>query len=216
MHVAWGILALLGLALVEGGIVAIFDPSLDSLAAKLIAQAMLAVTLGLVAFVFAAQPGPGLAPPRALGLRPFRPASLKWVAAAFFIYIAFAAAYSTLVHPDQEDVARELGFEESLFGAIASGILIIGLAPLSEEIFFRGFVYGGLRRTLPVWPAVIISGAIFGPFHFTGVDSLGVVPQLAVFGAILAWLYEKTGSLWPPILLHGINNTLAFIVITAG
>jgi membrane protease YdiL (CAAX protease family) len=215
IHVLWGILAVLGLSVVEGVIVATFDPDLESLAAKLVAQAMLAGTLVGVALGFASMPGTGFTDPRRLGLRSFRPSGLAWALAVFGIYIAIAGIYSALVSPDQEDVARDLGFDEGTFGAIASGVLIIGLAPPSEELFFRGFVFGGLRRRMSLLVAAAISGAIFGVFHFTGVDSLAAIPQLAVLGALLAWLYEKTGSLWPPILLHALNNALAFIIITS-
>jgi membrane protease YdiL (CAAX protease family) len=215
IHVLWGILALLGLTIVEGIGIAIFDPDLESLAAKLVAQAMLAVTLVFVSLGFASMPGSGLAEPRRLGLRSFRPSGIGWAFAVFAAYIAIAGVYSALVQPDQEDVARDLGFDESTLGAIASGILIIGVAPPSEELFFRGFVFGGLRRRLPLLTAALASGAIFGIFHFTGEDSLAAIPQLAILGAMLAWLYEKTGSLWPPIILHALNNGIAFIFITS-
>ena len=43
----------------------------------------------------------------------------------------------------------------------------------------------------------------------------GVVPQLAVFGVLLAWLYERTGSLWPPVMLHTLNNAIALVIVTS-
>jgi membrane protease YdiL (CAAX protease family) len=66
-----------------------------------------------------------------------------------------------------------------------------------------------------VWAAAALSGAVFGLLHYTDPDSIGVVPQLAVLGVLLAWLYERTGSLWPPILLHVVNNAIAFVVVTS-
>jgi membrane protease YdiL (CAAX protease family) len=142
------------------------------------------------------------------------PSAAGLAAATYVAYLIFAAVYSTIVHPEQEDITRDLGFDEGGIGAVAAGILIIGAAPLSEEIFFRGFMYGGLRRRLPWWAAALIAGLVFGLLHYTGPDSIGVVPQLAALGFILAWLYERTGSLWPPILMHGLNNALAFVVVT--
>jgi len=56
---------------------------------------------------------------------------------------------------------------------------------------------------------------VFGMLHFTGPDSIGVVPPLVVLGIVLALLYERTGSLWPPIILHAINNGLALAVLTS-
>jgi membrane protease YdiL (CAAX protease family) len=211
--VVWGVVALLFLSGIEVALVAPFDPDLKSLASKLVAQLLLAVTLTGVAFGFATLPKSGVASPEVLGLRRFKLSDLKWAAAAVGIYFVFAAVYAPLVQPHQEDVARDLGFGSSVFGAIAAGLLIIVVSPISEEIFFRGFVFGGLRHRWSFWPSALLAGVVFGIFHFTGVGSLGVVPQLAVLGAILCWLYEKTGSIGPTITVHMLNNTLAFIVI---
>jgi membrane protease YdiL (CAAX protease family)/uncharacterized RDD family membrane protein YckC len=215
-HVVWGIAALIGLSVVEILLVAPFDPDLSSLAAKLAAQAMLVVTLVGIAFVFVRHSGRRLAAAEALGLRRFKLSDLKWVAAGMAAYMAFALVYGLFVSPEQEDVARDLGFGSSLVGGIAAGVLIVGAAPVAEEIFFRGFVFGGFRHRLPLWPAALLAGAIFGIFHFTGVSSIGVVPQLAAFGVVLCWLYDKTGSIWPTILLHAVNNLIAFIFLATG
>jgi membrane protease YdiL (CAAX protease family) len=94
-------------------------------------------------------------------------------------------------------------------------LLIIVAAPISEEIFFRGLMFTGLRRRLSLWPAAAITAILWAALHYTGPESIGVVPQLAVLGLLLAWLYEYTGSLWPPILMHAVNNGLAFAILTA-
>jgi len=214
-HVLWGILTLIVLLMIEGVFVLPFDPGLKSTGAVLAVQAMLALTLVGVAFGFATLPGSGLAAPAWLGLRRFPASSLKWVPVAIGAYMLFSGVYASFVHAHQEDVAKQLGYGSSTFGAIASGALIIVAAPLSEEIFFRGFVFGGLRRRLPLWPAAIIAGALFGAVHFTGASSAGVLPQLAVLGIILCWLYDKTGSIWPTIAVHMLNNLLAFIFIAS-
>lgn len=218
---AWGparalaaLAALLVLVGIEAGIVSAFDPEIESLAARLSLQALLAATLVGIAFV-AARPGPGLAGPRALGLRrPLRPA-IGVTVLAYLVYIGCALVLAALLHPDQEDITRELGYGESTLGSVAAGLLIVAVAPLSEEVFFRGLLFRGLRGALPLAAAAAISAAIWGLFHYTGSDSWPVVLQLAVFGVILAWLYERTGSLWPPIVLHLFNNALAFTILTA-
>jgi CAAX protease family protein len=210
IHVVWGVVALIGLSLVEISIVALFDPDLESLAATLVSQFLLAATLILLALGFATMPGVGLAHPRVLGLGRFPTRGVLWAAAGFGLYLAFAAIYAPLVQPEQEDIARELGADEGTLGTIASGVLIVAIAPLAEEAFFRGFMFAGLRRRWPFLPAALLTGAIFGLFHFTGSDSAGVVPQLAALGLILAWLYQRTGSLWPCVLVHMVNNAIAF------
>jgi membrane protease YdiL (CAAX protease family) len=139
-----------------------------------------------------------------LGLRRFSPAALKWMGAAIGAYLLFAFIYSALiVQPHQEDIAEG-------FGTIPVQILlIVVLAPVSEEVCFRGMLFGGLREKLPRLAAALISGLIFGGLHaLTGVSA---VPPLIVFGFVLSLLYEKTGSVVPGILLHMLNNSVALL-----
>jgi uncharacterized protein len=200
---------------VEVGIVSAFDPAPLSLAGRLVAQALLAVTLVGIAFVVAAGAGGGVASPTALGLRRPLRSPLGLAAAAYLGYVVIALVYSALVRPEQEDVTRDLGLGHGAFGTIAAGLLIVVAAPIAEEIFFRGFIFGGLRRRLAFPGAAVLSGLIFGVFHFTGADSIGVVPQLALLGFALAWLYEETGSIYPPIAVHAVNNALAFAILAS-
>jgi membrane protease YdiL (CAAX protease family) len=215
-RVGVGILVLLVLSVIEVAVVSIFDPSLDSLGARLAAQALLAATLVGVALGVAADRGfPGSAPRWRLGLR--RPLRSPYViaGAAYVAYLVFALAYSAFVHPHQRDITRDLGFGHGDLGTVAAGILIIGAAPISEEIFFRGFIFGGFRRRLSFPVAAILSAVIFGLFHYTGSGSLAVVPQLAFLGLALCWVYEETGSIYPTIALHMVNNAFAFAVLTS-
>jgi uncharacterized protein len=214
-RVAGGIGALLLTTLVEVGVVSAFDPNLDSLAARLVTQALLAMTLVGVAFLITRNVGGGLASPGALGLRRPRRSWIGVAAAAYLGYIVMALAYSTLVHPHQEDVTRDLGFGHGAFGTVAAGVLIVVAAPFSEEVFFRGFIFGGLRHRFSFPVAGLISAAIFGLFHYTGPGSLGVVPQLAFLGFALSWVYEETGSVYPTIAIHAVNNALAFALLTS-
>jgi membrane protease YdiL (CAAX protease family) len=87
------------------------------------------------------------------------------------------------------------------------------VAPVTEEVFFRGFMFNGLRRGTSFAVAALVSAAIWGVFHYTGEGSWGVVLQLTVFGIVLAWLYERTGSVYPTIAVHGFNNAVAFAIL---
>ena len=150
---------------------------------------------------------------RALGLRAPRGPWVGLTVGAFFGYLLVAGLFASLLaDPEQIDVADELGFDTSTFGAISAGILIVGLAPLAEEVFFRGFFYGGLRSRMPAVAAAVLSGLFFGVIHIT-TGNLAVVAQLTMLGIILALLYERTGSLWPPIVVHLVNNALAFTIL---
>ncbi len=134
-------------------------------------------------------------------------------ALAFFGYLAFAIVFSQLVaQPEQTNVADDLGFDDSTAGAISAAILIVIMAPIAEETFFRGFIFGGLRTRLPAFVAIVISGVLFGVIHLT-TGNVAATVQLAVLGAVLAWLYERTGSIRPTIAVHMINNALAFAVL---
>jgi membrane protease YdiL (CAAX protease family) len=139
-----------------------------------------------------------------LGVRRFRPSALKWMAAAIGAYLLLAALYSLLiVEPKQEDIAEG-------FGSVPVQILLIVIAaPVSEEVCFRGMLFGGLRRNLARIPAALLAGLIFGGLHaLTGISA---VPPLMAFGFVLCLLYEKTGSIVPGILLHMLNNSVALL-----
>jgi membrane protease YdiL (CAAX protease family) len=141
---------------------------------------------------------------RRLGVRRFDLSAFKWMAAAAGAYLLFAFAYSLLiVEPKQEDIAEG-------FGTIPVQVLLIVIAaPISEEICFRGMLFGGLREKLPRLAAALLAGVIFGGLHaLTGVTA---VPPLIAFGFVLALLYEKTGSIVPCILLHMLNNSVALL-----
>jgi membrane protease YdiL (CAAX protease family) len=141
---------------------------------------------------------------RRLGVRGFRPGALKWMLAAIGAYLVVAAVYTALFgSPEQKDIAES-------FGAVPVQILLIVIAaPVSEEVCFRGMLFGGLRERLPRLAAAFISALVFGGLHaLTGISA---VPPLIAFGFILALLYEKTGSIVPGILLHMLNNSVALI-----
>ena len=143
------------------------------------------------------------------GFRRFRPSAIGWVLVAFVAYLVLAAIYTQLVNPPQEDLPEQLGADESVLLAVLTGVFVIVIAPLVEEFFFRGFLYQGLRNGWGVPLGVLGSAVTFSAIHLTP-DKF--VP-LAILGVALALLREKTGSLWPCIMLHALNNAIAFAVI---
>lgn len=133
---------------------------------------------------------------------------------ALLFYVIGVALIAALLDPQQEDIAENLGADEDAAALVivAAGVLIIGGAAIGEELFFRGLLFGGLRQLLPLWPSLLISGVLFGLPHLPQGD-LAVALQLSLFGAILAWAYERSGTLWLPIGMHALNNTIAFYVL---
>ncbi len=86
------------------------------------------------------------------------------------------------------------------------------IAPVFEEIIFRGVVFGTFRRQFG-WPiSAVLSALIFSFVH-----GYGLVGLLTVFwsGVLWAWAYEKTGSLWPGMIAHGVNNLLVSVTLVA-
>jgi uncharacterized protein len=138
--------------------------------------------------------------------------AVGWAALGIFAFYVFAAVYTVTVQPDVEQtVAEDLGADESSFGLIAAGFMIICVAPFAEEFFFRGFFYGALRTRFPVAVAAIVDGAVFGLIHFEGgTDGLLIVPPLAVLGVVFCLVYEQTRSLYPVVALHALNNSIAY------
>jgi hypothetical protein len=94
-----------------------------------------------------------------------------------------------------------------------SGVVVVGLAPLAEETFFRGFLYKGLRRRFSMWPAAVISAFFFGLVHFAGIRFLLIVPSLILIGVVLAIVYERRQSLLASVAAHATFNLVGFLVI---
>jgi hypothetical protein len=214
--VQWLLGGLLLAIIIPPLLVAPFDPKLEGDGALLAAQAMFDGLLLLVALGVASdwKFRPLARPLALLGLRPFRPSALGIMLGTLVAYYIVAGLFASLVlKPDQEDIGGELGVgNPSIVIAVTAVLMIVLLAPVAEELFFRGFVFAGLRTRWSLWPAAITSGLIFGLVHApTGITT--VVP-LATLGFALCWLYDRTGSLWPCVIAHMINNGLALAVVT--
>jgi membrane protease YdiL (CAAX protease family) len=144
----------------------------------------------------------------ALGLRAFqgRVVLLGGLLMVFsFIFNGFysqlLAFFDLQVQPDLSALFTE--------GSSPWPVLIAGaiVAPIAEEIFFRGFVFGGLRQRYGWHKAAIISSAIFAVFHLAPTS---IIPVF-VLGYIFAYLYREGNSIWPAVLMHILTNTLALI-----
>ncbi len=88
-------------------------------------------------------------------------------------------------------------------------LLVCVVVPIGEEIFFRGFVYGALRARLRVSVAVGLSALLFALVH---IEVFHFFP-IFVLGLILATLYERTHTLLPGMLVHGLNNVVAVLAL---
>jgi membrane protease YdiL (CAAX protease family) len=105
--------------------------------------------------------------------------------------------------------------EGIVFPGVAALLTYEALAvwtPVTEEIFFRGFVFAGLAPRLGIPRAIVVSALVFSAFHL----SIGVLVPILVTGILLAWLYHRTGSLWPGIAAHAGQNALAVSAVILG
>ena len=104
---------------------------------------------------------------------------------------------------EQLDMMPDLSNDD---GTITAGfILLVGiLSPIAEELVFRGILFAWLRRHVNFWIAGITSALIFACAH--GIPDI-ILPT-AILGLLFAWIYERTGSLWPSMLAHVAHNLL--------
>jgi membrane protease YdiL (CAAX protease family) len=140
---------------------------------------------------------------------------------AFFVagigYYVVTALYASLIGLHGSDkLPSELGVSKSTAALIAAAVFVCAIAPVCEEFFFRGFVFGGLRRMrivvagreLGTWVAAILTGILFGLAHTGSASSQYLIP-LGFLGFVLCLVRWRTGSLYPCMALHSVNNALA-------
>jgi membrane protease YdiL (CAAX protease family) len=170
--------------------------------------------VGFVAVaVFFAQLGGRAVGAWQFGLR--RPSGGWWVAGGLVLallvsFIALSAVWGALVHPEPEkELIKSLGSNEGTVLLILSAALTCVIAPICEEFLFRGYIFTALRNWRGTLPAALITGLLFGGVHVGSAPALDLVP-LACLGFGLCLLYRYSGSLYPCIAAHSLNNALAF------
>jgi uncharacterized protein len=145
-----------------------------------------------------------------LGLRPTplgRGARLVlFTLLAFFL---FSVLWSLAFHPGKEELLKQLGVDTGTTLLILASALTCVVAPICEELLFRGFFFVALSTWRGPLPAALITGLVFGAVHLFSAPALDLVP-LAVLGFALCLLYRRTGSLYPCIATHCLNNSIAF------
>ena len=128
----------------------------------------------------------------------------------YALFPAVALVWSLVTgHPPE--APDQLSFRFGLVEIIVGTVVVVLAAPIGEEIFYRGFLFGSLRGRVGLWGAATISGLLFGLSH-SG-DGAVLVPLLTAFGLGQAFLYEWRGSLAAPMAAHGIFNIIGYVLL---
>lgn len=147
----------------------------------------------------------------ALGLRKFK---WWWILAVLGLYLVQAMlviivftliqVISPAVNLDEAQEVFEFGRTNwAVIGTFISAVII---APILEEIIFRGIIFVGLDSIWPRWVSAVLTAVLFGWLH----AQLNVGVYTFLLGLLLTWLYVKSRSLIPGIILHMLNNAVAF------
>lgn len=131
--------------------------------------------------------------------------------AMYAVTIGVANVQFSLTHQKPEETAI------TLFTSTHDTTLIIAFtflatiaAPFMEELVYRGFLFNALARYLPVWVAAIVSGVLFGLSH----GSSSAFLPLAASGVVLAYVYQRSGSLTASMLTHALFNLINVALIS--
>jgi len=186
-------------------------------AVTLFADIVFDVGFVVTALYFALHSGPR-AVPADFG---YRRISVWLGTGAFFaagaLYLLVTAIYQSIVKLHGTDkLPTDLGVNTSTYALVGAAVFVCVIAPICEEFFFRGFIFGALRkwhikihgRNIGTWVAAIETGILFGLAHTGSAASQYLIP-LGFLGFILCIVRWKTRSLYPCMALHSVNNAIA-------
>ena len=157
---------------------------------------------------------------RLLGLVRFRLSDIWKALVGLGVYFGiYILLYSFASHLPGINVnqSQDLGFNDvqGSFKLVLTFISLVILPPLVEETMFRGFIFRGMRSKLRFVPAAIFTSLLFASAHLelgSGKPLLWIATlDTFTLSMVLCFLREKTGSLWPGILVHSLKNLVAFL-----
>jgi len=122
---------------------------------------------------------------------------------AFVVGVIWALLLRSMdIEPDSQAAVREITATDNPWMILLLVLSVVVLAPLWEEIFFRGIVLRHGSQYIGFWPALIFSSALFSMAHFLVVG----IPGFIVLGMVFGLAYRATGTLLTPILMHAFFN----------
>ena len=132
------------------------------------------------------------------------------VVAGLVAFFVISAAWLAVLHVNGEEnqLIKDIGGYGGTLDILAACAVTTVLAPICEETLFRGLMFRSLSNWRGPWPAALITGALFGAVHGLSAPLADLVP-LAFLGVLLCGIYQWTGSLYPCIALHVLNNSIS-------
>lgn len=153
--------------------------------------------------------------PPGLGFTPASPFAMYF--AALFVGLLMPVVGGMLTqwlaqgHEVSQDI-KQLGANTSLALRLPLALLVISLGPLVEELLFRGVLLSAIARFTGNNMAIVLTAAIFACVHLPDLSFLWyALPNLMLLGLLLGWLRVRSGSIWPAVFAHGLNNLLAVV-----
>ncbi len=132
-------------------------------------------------------------------------AAAALAASALYSYIITATHAPIATNSDA--LAQEA--QTAPLTVLGSLLAAIFVAPLCEEVFFRAFLFRGLLRRIPLWPAILLASLLFAIAH----TDLGSFIPLFIIGVALAFVRSQARSLWPSVAIHTLNNLIAALLL---
>lgn len=143
--------------------------------------------------------------------------------AGFVIYLLASGlvtyVVAQLVTGFNASEAQNVGFQDlsRQYEYVLAFITLVIIAPVAEEAIFRGYLYGKLRKSVPIWAAIGVTSLLFGLLHMKWDGGLlagaNVGLDVFVLSIVMCSLREMTGSIWAGIILHMLKNGLAFYLL---
>ena len=143
-----------------------------------------------------------------LGIRPLDKFSWVVVAVLLATMLLIQIIYQAILGAFHQQNHVQAGFEHFRVASPTAAILVLLtgalIAPIAEELFFRGLIFNALASRMPILVAAVISGVLFGLGH----GDLVLFPALTLFGTLQAIFYRISGNLVVPIIVHAANNAI--------
>ena len=188
-------------------------------------SAILATEASMLLVLYARLIAPGAVTWRDLGLRPLPLERILRIGllaglGGFVLTVGIGSALGQVgLRPNQFDqfgFVRREGPTSFLLVLFAAAVC----APVVEELFFRGFLFGLYRRRQPLWVAYVVPGVIFALLHLqpavmSPAQMLGLGIGIFLLGGVLTLVYQRTNSLLPGMVAHAFNNATGLLLLYA-